>query len=232
MDARPIYCISGLGVDGRVFVRLRLEGRPLRFIHWLEPLRGESFRSYCGRMADQIPESGPVEIIAQSFGGLIAIEIAKFRPVTKIFLISSIKSHREKPWFFRLMRYLPMYFSNQKWIRDRTTWLWGPFFGLNSKADVKLFYRMMPGLSDYYMRWSVKNIVRWKNDKPTVPLVHIHGGLDRIFPIKNIPGHDHLVSGATHSMVFTHGKEVSDIINEHLRIDNRHAVAKDAAAIS
>ena len=216
MSSRPIYCISGLGVDGRVFRRLRLEGRSLRFIHWLEPLQGESFRSYCGRMADQIPERGSVEIVAQSFGGIIAQEIATFRPVTRIFLISSIKSHHEKPWFFRMMRYVPLYWTNQKWIRDRCTRVWGPFFGLETPDDVKLFYRMMPELSDYYMRWSVRKIVGWKHESGKVPVIHVHGSRDRIFPLCKIKG-AHVVEGATHSMVFTHGKEVSEIINGYLR---------------
>jgi pimeloyl-ACP methyl ester carboxylesterase len=204
-----------MGVDGKIFARLRLEGRPLQHLDWLEPERREPIQTYAGRMAAQITDQGPVDLIGLSFGGIMAVEMAHLIPVRNIFLISSIKSRQEKPFFFKVMRYLPFYLTNVRFLRDRTTWFWGRYFGLQSKEDIELFYRFMPGLSDRYMRWAVQQMCKWKNEEVPARVVHIHGDKDRIFPVHSCEPH-HVIPGANHSMVFTHGHEVSRIIADRL----------------
>lgn len=221
MNLPPLYCISGMGVDAQIFSHLRVEGRELRHVPWLEPKRKESIGEYARRMAAQIPESGPVELLGLSFGGIIAVEIAQQRPVDCIFLVSSIKSRKEKPWSFRIMRYLPFYLTNIQPLRDRTTWAWGRFFGLHTKAQVREFYGFMPGLSDHYMRWAVRQICRWKNEHGPVEVHHIHGKADRIFPAR-LCQDAKIIQGATHSMVYTHAPQVSAFIAAKLKLRAAH----------
>ncbi|MCH5689430.1 alpha/beta hydrolase [Niabella sp. W65] len=50
----------------------------------------EPYKDYVLRMAEKIQEDNPV-IIGVSFGGMVALEIAKIRPVKQVILVSSIK---------------------------------------------------------------------------------------------------------------------------------------------
>lgn len=219
MSGAPIYCVPGMGVSGKIFARIRIEGRPLKVIEWLEPHRRESLQDYARRMAAHIDAEGPVDLMGLSFGGIVAVEIARIRPVRHIFLISSIKSRQEKPLFFKMMRIAPFYLTNIRFLRDRTIWIWGRFFGLNDKKQIAFFYRIMPDLSDRYHRWSVRQIVRWKNPEPPVPVTHIHGTKDRIFPLRSCDP-CHTIPNADHAMIVTHGPEVSRLIREKLKARN------------
>jgi pimeloyl-ACP methyl ester carboxylesterase len=215
MDGTPIYCVPGMGVNGKIFAKVRVEGRPLKVIEWLEPQRKETLQEYAHRMAAHIEDDGPVDLLGLSFGGILAVEIARIRPVRHVFLISSIKSKQEKPLFFKLMRVAPFYLTNVRFLRNRTIWVWGRFFGLHNKRDLAFFNRITPDLSDRYHRWAVRQICRWKNEEVPSKIFHIHGNKDRIFPIRACEPH-HVVHGADHSMIFTHGREVSRIIRERL----------------
>src|ERR1044071_3731439 len=98
---RAIYCISGLGADEKIFAKLQLEGYELKHIPWLIPERTETIDAYARRMAASIKEDDPI-LIGVSFGGMIAIEIARQRPVQKLILISSIKCVAELPRWMRI----------------------------------------------------------------------------------------------------------------------------------
>jgi pimeloyl-ACP methyl ester carboxylesterase len=208
-----------MGVSGKIFAKVRIEGRPLRVIEWLEPHRRETIQNYAARMAELIDADGPVDLMGLSFGGIIAVEIARIRPVRHIFLISSIKSKVEKPFFFKVMRVAPFYITNTRFMRDRTIWIWGRFFGLNSKKQIEHFYRVMPDLSDRYHRWSVRQICKWKNVEVPVPITHIHGKKDRVFPLRSCDP-CHVIPNADHAMIVTHAKEVSRLI--HAKLQNRY----------
>ena len=79
---KPIYFISGLGADERIFQWLRYDGyRPIH-IHWLPPERRESVEHYAHRLAQDIKDKRPI-IVGLSFGGIVAIEIAKQIDVRK-----------------------------------------------------------------------------------------------------------------------------------------------------
>ena len=215
MMLSPIYCIPGMGVDGKIYGKLKVEGRRLHHLSWLEPKRGESIQDYARRMVAQIPEKGPVDLMGLSFGGMMAVEMSHIIPVRRIILLSSIKTSREKPWPFRVMRIVPLYLTNVAFLRDRTTWLWCRFFGLYSKEDIATFYEFMPGLSDYYMRWALRQICHWRKGEALAEVFHIHGDRDLIFPVRRSKAHV-VVKGGTHSMVFTHANQVSRLIGERL----------------
>ena len=98
---RTIFCISGLGADEQAFSRLCIKNHELKFLTWLKPLKNETIAAYARRMAELISEPSPI-ILGLSFGGMIAIEIAKQIEVEKIILISSIKTKDELPRWMRL----------------------------------------------------------------------------------------------------------------------------------
>ncbi|MEN8444017.1 MAG: alpha/beta hydrolase [Cyanobacteria bacterium J06555_13] len=100
-NLRKIYFVSGLGADERIFQWLRYDGFQPVHIQWRAPERGEPIEGYAKRLSEQIEEDNPV-IVGLSFGGMIAIEIAKQMNTQKIVLLSSVKETSEIPFYFKI----------------------------------------------------------------------------------------------------------------------------------
>src|SRR5437764_11227763 len=95
-----VYLISAMGGDERVFQQLDLSFCNPVFINWIEPLKTENITQYAGRLKEQIKDPEPI-IGGLSFGGMVAVEIAKQLPAKKIILISSSKSKKEIPYYIQ-----------------------------------------------------------------------------------------------------------------------------------
>src|SRR5258705_1104375 len=98
---RPIYCISGLGADEKVFINLQMKGHEMKYIPWLRPNKKERLDAYAKRMAEYIKHDSPV-LLGVSFGGMMGIEIAKQMRLQKLIIISSIKSDNELPRWMKI----------------------------------------------------------------------------------------------------------------------------------
>jgi hypothetical protein len=66
-----------------------------------------------------------------------------------------------------------------------------------------------------YIKWSIYNVISWKQEKPLENIVHIHGTNDHVFPFKNIEKCIKIEDG-THSMILLKAKEISKIIHQSL----------------
>ncbi|MGL5075499.1 MAG: hypothetical protein ACRDBG_06605, partial [Waterburya sp.] len=104
---KNIYCLSGLGTDDRVFQKLKFQGYQPIHIHWIEPKKGETITAYAQRLTTQIKSDCPI-LVGLSFGGIIAVEIAKQIATEKVILISSTKNKQEIPFYFKIWRWLPI----------------------------------------------------------------------------------------------------------------------------
>jgi esterase/lipase len=80
----PIYILSGLGADERVFKKLDFTNYQVTFIQWEQTI-GLSLKEYATLQLKQIKEPNPI-LIGLSFGGIIAIEIAQQISVKKLYL--------------------------------------------------------------------------------------------------------------------------------------------------
>ncbi|RZJ88413.1 MAG: alpha/beta hydrolase, partial [Hymenobacter sp.] len=98
------YLLPGLGADERVFSRLHLPG-PAEVLPWLAPLSAnESLPCYAARLAQLVPPNQPCWLIGVSFGGLVAQEVGRLRPLARVVLVSSLSSPRDLPLLLRLGR--------------------------------------------------------------------------------------------------------------------------------
>ncbi len=100
--SQRIYCISGLGADEQIFSKLQLPGVELIFMKWLIPHKDELIALYAKRMFEQVIDEYPL-MMGVSFGGIICIEIANLFPIQKLFLISSIKTKYQRPFWMEGM---------------------------------------------------------------------------------------------------------------------------------
>ena len=213
-SAKNIYCISGLGADERAFERLDIKGCSLQFLNWISPTKGESLSSYAGRMLAQIGEEQPV-ILGLSFGGMIAIEMAKQTAVSKLILVSSVKTHTEIPKWMRFSGVLKLHklipiktnrFTEQ--ADDRR-------MGIETREEKNFVDAYRKKADQNYVNWAVDQIVNWKNNWLPENLYHIHGDNDRMFPLKNIQA-THVIKNGSHIMILNRADEISACIEQIL----------------
>lgn len=217
MNEHHIYCISGMGLDERLFYRLNFQAPNVHFIQWIEPLKRESLEDYARRMLEQVPTEGNNTLIGISFGGILAIEMAKLKRIQQVIIISSIKTRAELPFFFRFIKYIPFYkLSKPEW-RRKTRERWGKYFGLFDKEALDFFEDMFEKSSETYKDWAIGQIANWKNFDYPANLVHIHGTKDLVFPFKRVKDVIQ-IEGGTHFMVLDQAYEISKIVNEKLKI--------------
>lgn len=210
----PVYCISGLGADERVFQHLSLPGCVVYYLTWLKPEAGESMSVYAGRMAQQIRHQSPV-LAGLSFGGMMAIEIARQVPVRKLVLFSSVKHRGELPLWMRLAGVLRLH----KLVRLKPyKWL-GPLenrnLGVESAEELRLVASFREQVDLVYLNWAIDQVLCWKNAEVPENVLHIHGSNDHIFPSRYIQA-DYVLPGAGHMLVFNRAHEVSEILQMEL----------------
>src|SRR5688572_26783500 len=166
---RHVYCISGLGADERIFCKLQVPDTTFHYIRWVQPLPGESVGRYAERLCDQISHDRPV-LLGVSFGGMMAIEMAKIFPVDKVVLISSIKSFRELPrWMkvcgrFKFDKVLPSRPLHSIRPLRALRPVQNYFLGTESEEERAIANHFRDNVDPQYLRWSINQILNWRNE--------------------------------------------------------------------
>jgi len=208
---KPIYFVSGLGADERVFQWLRYDGfRPVH-IRWARPQRGEAIEDYAKRLSTQIKDDNPI-IVGLSFGGMIAVEIAKQIATEKVILLSTVKETSEIPLYFKLFRALPLHrivpFKSLLWaFYWLAYWLFAPE-GIEQKQLLKT---VLIETDPHFLKWALHKVVIWDNKEVPKNLVHVHGRRDRIFPVRFVTP-DYTVENSGHLMVMNRAEEISSLL--------------------
>ncbi len=209
-----IYCISGFGADERVFSKLDFTGHTFHFIPWLDPFKMENIAAYAKRMSDKIQHENPI-LIGLSFGGIMSIEIAKIINPHKIILISSVKNIREIPLWMKLSAKLKL----DKIFPLKTFPLIEPVenynLGIENEEELQLVKEYRKNIGQPYTNWATHQIINWKNKWKPANLLHIHGGKDHIFPIRNIKA-DYVIEDGGHFMIMNRAEKVNNILSEIL----------------
>ncbi len=211
---QTLYFFSGLGADARAFDRLDLPGYRIVHIRWIDPLKGETMAAYARRLSAQVTTEHPV-LIGLSFGGMMAIEVAKIIPTEKLILISSAKTAEElaarKSFFLKwgLYKYLP-----GSWI-TRPNFMVYRLFGARAAADKALLAAILEDTDPRFYRWAMNSMVHWDNAVIPQHLIHIHGTDDHIIRFQQVKA-DYAIEGGGHLMVYNRAAEISRIIQHYL----------------
>ena len=211
---KTLYIFSGLGADERVFQRLDFSGFSTTYIKWIVPQDNETIEHYATRLLDQITTIKPT-LIGLSFGGLIAIEIAKQIETEKVVLIASVKTKKEIPFYYRLAGELalhkllpPVLLKSSNFI---TNWL----FGAISHFEKQLLKQILMDTNPVFLKWAIEKVVKWGNQKETNNLFHIHGTTDRILPLKYVKCNTTIKDGG-HFMTLNKADEINTILRQQL----------------
>lgn len=209
-----IYIFPGLGADERVFQRLDFSGYEVTFIKWISPERNEAIEKYALRLSKQITHPQPI-LIGLSFGGMIAMEIAKQIETEKIILISSAKSKFEIPFFYRLAGILGIHKLLPSRLLKSSNFITNWFFGAHSTFDKKLLRQILLETDSLFLKWAIDKIVRWKNETIPSNVFHIHGTKDKILPLRYVVCNISIQNGG-HFMILNNADEVNGHLHQYL----------------
>lgn len=217
-----VYLISGLGADRRAFRKLSFPAS-LELVHldWIAALPNETLPAYAARMAEGIDTSSPFYLVGLSFGGMLATEITRlFKPI-HTFLISSLPTYAELPWYYRmagrlrLQKLVPLSFlkqGNQIGLR---------FLGAKTPDERLLLKQLVTDSDPHFVKWALTCILNWRNVERPLNMTHIHGNADHILPMRYTYKQDFVIENGGHFMVYANAKEISRhiaaVINEQQR---------------
>lgn len=201
------YIFSGLGADESVFQRLEFAAHSTTFVTWIVPHLNESIEKYATRLLSQIKTSNPI-LIGLSFGGLIAIEVAKQIATEKVIILASVKHKNELPFYYRIAGKIGLHkiiptklFKNSNWI---TYWL----FGTSTSFEKNLLKQILINTDTMFMKWAIDQLVHWDNVTVPINIIHIHGTSDKILPIQFVKC-THVIENGGHFMTINKAKEVN-----------------------
>lgn len=207
---KQIYIISGLGADERVFQNLEFPEHEIIFIKWIVPLQEETMKDYATRLLEQIPTKKPA-IIGLSFGGMIAIEIAKQIETEKIILIASAKSKYELPNYYRLAGNLGIHKLIPSRLLNNSNFISNWLFGAESNFDKEILKQILIETDPVFLKWAIDKIVHWSNKIAPINLFHIHGSHDRILPIRFVKP-DLTIKNGGHLMTLNKSEELNKVL--------------------
>jgi pimeloyl-ACP methyl ester carboxylesterase len=212
MTTNTWYLIPGLGADERVFRGLRLPS-PATVLHWLPPLSPtEPLRRYAARLAEAVPPGQPCWLVGVSFGGLLALEVGRLRPLARVVLISSLADARQLPPLLKLGRATGLYQLVPFGLLPRLPRLAQWFFGARNGHEYRLLARILRDTDPDFARWATRQLLHW--DSAGVPAAtRLHGTHDRLLPA-GTARIDYPLAGAGHFMIVSHAAAISQILQE------------------
>lgn len=209
--------MPGLAASPKIFENLEFDTDlyELHFLKWKKPLAlEESISNYAMRMTEDIKHNNVV-LLGVSFGGIMVQEMSKFVSTKKIILVSSVKSHHELPKRFKLASMSKIYKLFPTQVVSNFEDFAKFFLGKSLKKRAKIYEKYLSERDETYLKWSIHNVLHWKQDKPLDNTLHIHGNKDHVFPIKHIENCEEIDNG-THVMIITKAKKISKIIHTTL----------------
>lgn len=214
--ALPLILFSGLGADWRVFAFQQREFPNLIVPEWRIPHPSDTLTSYCRRMASEFDFEGPVIVGGISFGGIVATEFARHVDARACLLISTIRSTRQLPRRIRLagkfrgLVHLAPFAPLQQVARQI-----GESKRLPLSPLVKRVLRQLADADPRVIRWSIEQLFRFGEVSLDIPVRHIHGDRDPVFPIRWVEP-DEVVHGGGHLLPWTHPRRVNAFLRQAL----------------
>lgn len=173
-----IYAISGLGADKRVFNYLSLTHEIIP-INWVTHQEKDTIAAYAKRLIPQINYAEEFILMGVSFGGLIAIELAKLLQPKKVILISSVANTSQLPLSYRLAGKLGIVKLFPPKLLIPPKFLAAYLFGSKHKH---LLNCILEDTNLKFAKWAVINLLNWKQTDSIPNLFQLCGEKDKLLP--------------------------------------------------
>ena len=195
--------MPGMAASPQIFELIKFPSNfKIIYLTWIKPNLNETLKSYAKRMSILINDINPV-LIGVSFGGILVQEISKHIKVKKLIIISSVKSKVELSLSMKFAKktgihhLLPL-----NWIDDLEKLLLF-VFGPSIKARVDTYKKYLTERDPDYLKWSINQIVNWKQIKYDKNIIHIHGEKDKVFPLNYLERNKNFITikNGTHATI-------------------------------
>ena len=209
-----IYCFHGLGADARVFSRLDF-GKKYRLIpvSYIDYRPYHTLRSFAEKMAEQIP-AGSI-LLGDSFGGMVAQEVARVNDASQLILLSTVKKKREIGIHLRVSKHIKGYRAVSSWMNPFLVW-WVNNMHWGIEQDVReLFTSMLSDFDPQFAKWIIRVVCEWSPPELNNPVIHVHGTKDIIFPHVLIQDCTS-IKGGGHSMVLERASCINEVVLKQL----------------
>ncbi len=205
--------MPGLGADDRLFVHQRSVFPNLIVPRWIEPKSNESLSAYAHRFAKTIKVKKPFFLGGASFGGMVALEMAKQLKPEGIILIGSAKDAKTVPFYDKgLVKIFPFLPAVLVSIARNFPSFRMFFFGITQKEHRETFNDMLLKTSNEFLCWGIQAIFSWKGCEPKgMRVFHVHGKRDALIPVLKIQPNAVIEDGG-HLVNLTHADEVNRLI--------------------
>lgn len=216
-DAERLILFPGLGADPRLYEVQRRELDGLETPAWIEPLPKERLAEYAGRWGQQLElDKRPAVLGGVSFGGMIALEMARRYGAKSVVLIGSCRSPRAVSRLLKASEWVSR--GTPEIVLDKGRAL-APIFlgrGMIPREHRAALVTMAKELPVGFLRWAARAVVEWdgcSEDElgPGVPVHHIHGTGDWVMPISRVRPTE-VVQGGAHVLNMSHPKEVNRML--------------------
>jgi pimeloyl-ACP methyl ester carboxylesterase len=203
MEKIHVYFMPGLAASSLIFERINLPEAAfeIHLLDWELPLSQETLKAYAERMSKLVTEPNPV-LIGVSFGGVLVQEMAQFLTVRKLIIISSVKTNLEVPLRMKFAKTTKAYKLLPTSLLQNVELLAKYSFGNAIKQRLKMYEKFLSMRNKVYLDWAIEQMLLWNRTEPDKNVIHIHGTLDEVFPVKNIQNFIP-VSGGTHIMILS-----------------------------
>jgi pimeloyl-ACP methyl ester carboxylesterase len=211
-DTPPIILLPGLGLDERLYATQRVEFPGIRVPDWLTPRYFESLADYAGRMAEAVNPGEPCFVGGMSFGGMVALEMSRHLDCRGCFLISTVRSARELPFWARFLGPWAWTLPPRTDLivaAGATAVLWT--IGRILPPRWKLFCAHLSKTRAPLLPWACRAAVSWKPLPTTCPIYQIHGDRDPILP-HCLTRPDWVIPRGGHLLPLTHPFAISDFL--------------------
>lgn len=204
--------MPGMAANPSIFKNITLPAEIFEqhLLEWFVPAKNMSLTDYARKMNEQIHHENAV-LIGVSFGGMLVQEMAKYIPVKKTIIISSVKKTSELPKRMRIAKHTGIYRLLPTGLVNNVELLAKYAFGETATKRLALYEEYLSLRDKRYIDWSIDKIVNWSQIETPINLVHIHGDKDPVFPIHRIKDCIPVKNG-THTMIIHRAKW----FNEHL----------------
>lgn len=220
----PLILLSGMGADESVFAAQKRAFPHLIVPKWPRPKGQENFEGYCERLAKELDPGRPCFIGGASFGGLVALEMARYLNPLACFLIGSIRGPDQLPTRIRAMKLLEPAIG----LAPVSMLQWSA--GKSMSSAKQLGEKHIHGVMHQFtqadaatLRWSARQILKWNNANNQILIRQIHGDRDRVFPIRNIEA-DEIVKGGGHVISMTHSDQVTEFLRREMNLISEQTV--------
>ena len=209
---KKVYFIPGLGADERSFGFLDLSFCDPQFVEWATPLENETLASYSKKLFAEINDENAI-IVGVSFGGMLATEIAKNHPGTKVIIISSCKTFMEIPGYLRFWKHIPVYNLHSHKTRDYGGQFVLNILGAKGAQQKKVQQEILKSSDPLFIRWAIHAILNWRNEIIPQNVIHIHGSSDRLLPSRYVKA-NYIIEKGQHVMIMDNAVELSRLLRE------------------